>query len=33
LLGKSVNTVKVGLFRARKRLRSEIEKGRSSRER
>lgn len=29
LLGKSVNTVKVGLFRARKRLRAEIEKGRS----
>lgn len=29
LLGKPVNTVKVGLFRARKRLRAEIEKGRS----
>jgi RNA polymerase sigma-70 factor (ECF subfamily) len=28
-LGHSVNTAKVGLFRARKRLRAQIEKGRS----
>ena len=28
-LGRSVNTTKVGLFRARKRLRAQIEKGRS----
>lgn len=29
VLGRSVNTVKVGLFRARKRLRAQIEKGSS----